>query len=52
MASQWSMSAYVPGWPSAPKLSFRADAAVAVHRRVLPSMCGVPMPAFPMIASA
>jgi hypothetical protein len=50
-ASQWSTSVYEPGWPSLPKLAFRAAAAVAVHNRVLPSMCGVPMPPFPMTAS-
>ena len=31
--------------------SFIAAAAVAVHSRVLPSMCGVPMPALPITAS-
>ncbi len=37
IASAWSMSSYEPGWPSLPKDSFSASAAVAVHRRVLPS---------------
>ncbi len=32
-----------PGWPSQPKVSFSAAAAVAVHSRVLPSMWGVPI---------
>lgn len=45
------MSEYDPGWPSEPKLSWNATDAVAVHRRVLPSMWGVPMPALPMTAS-
>jgi hypothetical protein len=34
-----------------PKLAFSAAAAVAVQRRVLPSTCDVPMPAFPITAS-
>jgi hypothetical protein len=51
MASQWSTSAYEPGWPSVPKLALSEEPEVAVHRRVLPSMCGVPMPALPMTAS-
>jgi len=33
-----SMSAKVPGWPSQPKVSLSAAAAVAVQSRVLPSM--------------
>lgn len=32
---------YEPGCESQPKLSRMAAAAVAVHRRVLPSMCSV-----------
>jgi hypothetical protein len=31
-----------------PKLAFSDDAAVAVHSRVLPSICGVPIPALPI----
>jgi hypothetical protein len=46
-ASVVSMSLRLPGWPSAPKLSRNAADAVAVHSRVLPSMCGVPSPALP-----
>jgi hypothetical protein len=30
------------------ELAFRAAAEVAVQRRVLPPMCGVPIPAFPI----
>jgi hypothetical protein len=50
-ASQWSTSVYDAGCPSVPNEALSAEAAVAVQRRVLPSMCGVPMPAFPITAS-
>jgi hypothetical protein len=50
-ASQWSTSVYEAGCPSLPNDALSAAAAVAVHSRVLPSMCGVPMPAFPITAS-
>ncbi len=45
------MSVYEPGWPSVPNVSWNAAPAVDVHSRVLPSMCGVPMPPLPMTAS-
>ena len=44
MVSQWSKSVSDPGAPSDPNVSLRAKSAVAVHRRVLPSRCGVPIP--------
>jgi hypothetical protein len=50
-AWQTSRSAYEPGCPSAPNDSFNDAAAVAVHSRVLPSICGVPIPALPMTAN-
>ena len=51
IASQWSTSVYEPGCPSVPNDTFNAVAAVAVHSRVLPSMCGVPIPALPITPS-
>jgi hypothetical protein len=50
-ASQCVDVGVAAGCPSEPKLSFSAAAAVAVHSRVLPSMCGVPSPALPITAS-
>lgn len=47
----WSMSVYVPGWPSHPNDSFSDAAAVAVHSRVLPSRWLVPIPPCAMAAS-
>ena len=43
--SQWSKSASEPGAPSLPNVSFNAKSDVAVHSRVLPSRCGMPIPA-------
>jgi hypothetical protein len=51
MQSAWSMSASVAGCPSQPNVSFSASAAVAVHRRVLPSTWLVPIPARQIVTS-
>ena len=44
IVSQRSKSVSEPGAPSVPKLSFSAKSDVAVHNRVFPSRCGVPIP--------
>jgi hypothetical protein len=51
MVSHSSMSVSEPGSPSLPNDSLSAASEVAVHRRVLPSRCGVPMPPFTVTAS-
>jgi len=51
IASVTSKSVYEPGAPSVPNDSMSETAAVAVHSRVLPSTCEVPIPASATTAS-